>query len=156
MKCPYCNSDAVLRSAYYVYHTKDSKNWGNMWVCSNFPKCDSFVGCHKGTDIPLGRLANHKLRELKKEAHRQFDVIWKSQLMSRTSAYKWLASMLDIPLAECHIGIFDVKQCQRVISICRRQNNPIISEYREKHFRQREVFTRGYNNCKSNNDYSIF
>lgn len=111
MKCPYCNSDTVLRSAYYVYHTKDSNNWGNMWVCSNFPKCDSFVRCHKGTDIPL---------------------------------------------AECHIGMFDVKQCQRVISICMRQNNPIISEYREKHFRQREVFTRGYNNHKSNNDYSIF
>ena len=151
MKCPYCHSEVLLRSAYSVYRTSDSKNWGNMWVCSNFPECDAYVGCHKGTDIPLGRLANHELRELKKEAHRQFDPIWKSHLMSRAGAYKWLASMMKIPPSECHIGMFDVKQCQRVIRICRRQNNPIISDYRDKHFSehgQKEVFTRGYRNRK--------
>ena len=64
-KCPYCGAEVELKSAYEVYHTANSRDWGNLWVCSNYPRCDAYVGCHKNTDIPLGRLANSRLRELK-------------------------------------------------------------------------------------------
>lgn len=117
-----------------------------MWVCSNYPKCDAYVGCHKGTTIPLGRLANEKLRALKKEAHRQFDPLWKSGLMSRKNAYKWLATMLRIPIEDCHIGLFDIKMCQKTINLCKKQDNDRINDYREAHglIQQKQPFTRGY------------
>ena len=147
MKCPYCGAEAHLKDASFIYHTSKSKKWGKVWVCSNFPKCDAYVGCHEGTEIPLGRLANARLRTLKKEAHRQFDPIWKSGLMSRREAYKWLADMLNISLDECHIGMFDVKMCQKVIHLCKRQDNPIIKEYRDKVYGT-SPFTRGYKKHK--------
>lgn len=151
MICPYCGAKAILKDATYVYpHHSQAKKWGKMWVCSNYPDCDSYVGCHKGTTIPLGRLANEKLRSFKSEAHRQFDPIWKSGLMSRKDAYKWLSDMLHIPFDECHIGMFDVKTCQKVINLCEKQDNPVINEYRKKAYgNNRPVFTRGYETRKS-------
>ena len=148
MKCPYCGAEARLRDADFIYHNAKSRHWGKMWVCSNFPKCNSYVGCHKGTTIPMGRLANERLRTLKAEAHRQFDPLWKSGLMSRRDAYRWLADMLHIDLEDRHIGMFDIKMCQKTIHLCRKQNNEVINEYRRKHGirTQFSTFTRGYKN----------
>lgn len=143
MKCPYCGANVVLKDATFIYHSNKAKSYGKLWVCSNYPKCDAYVGCHDHTEIPLGRLANPRLRSLKKEAHRQFDPIWKSGLMSRREAYKWLSDMLKINLEDCHIGMFDIKECQKVIHICSKQNNPQIVEYRDKHFiKQPPVISR--------------
>ena len=133
-KCPYCGADLELKDASYIYHSSKSKQWGKVWVCKNYPKCDAYVGCHEGTTLPLGRPANARLRTLKKEAHKQFDPIWKSGLMSRKEAYQWLASMLHIPLEECHMGLFDIKMCQKVIHLCRKQDNPIINEFRNREY----------------------
>ena len=117
-----------------------------MWVCSKFPKCNSYVGCHKGTTLPLGRLANERLRTLKAEAHKQFDPIWKSGLMSRKQAYNWLADMLRISVEDCHIGMFDIKMCQKVIHLCKKQDNHVLNEYREKHnLVNKPILSRGYN-----------
>lgn len=93
-KCPYCGANVVLRDSHFVYH--NNKNYGKMWVCSNFPQCDSYVGCHPGTDIPLGRLADSVLRREKHKAHDAFDTLWKSGLMTRKEAYIWLSAMLYI------------------------------------------------------------
>ena len=147
-KCPYCGADLELKDASYIYHSGKSKQWGKVWVCSNYPKCDAYVGCHEGTTLPLGRPANARLRTLKAEAHKQFDPIWKSGLMNRREAYKWLASMLDIPLDECHIGMFDVKMCQKVIQLCKKQDNKVINEYRKKEYKKQPVLTRGYDSRK--------
>lgn len=146
MNCPYCGAKVELKDASFIYpNNSKSKKWGKMWVCSNYPKCNAYVGCHKGTTIPLGRLANERLRTLKMEAHKQFDPIWKSGLLSRKEAYKWLATMLNIPIDECHIGMFDIKMCQRVIHLCRNQNNSTINSYRDKEYGgQSTIFTRGY------------
>ena len=72
-KCPYCGAEVLLKDADFIYHTAKSRHWGKVWVCSNFPKCNSYVGCHQGTSLPLGRLANERLRTLKMEAHKQFE-----------------------------------------------------------------------------------
>lgn len=142
MKCPYCGAEVVLKDANFIYHSKKSREWGSFWVCSNFPICNSYVGCHKGTTLPLGRLANERLRTLKREAHKHFDPIWKSGLMNRKDAYKWLSSMLNVPMEECHIGMFDIKMCQKVIHLCKKQNNNVINYYKDK--TQKPMFTRGY------------
>lgn len=147
LKCPYCGSPARLASPKEVYKHYNKK--GNVWVCSNYPKCDAYVGCHPNTDIPLGRLANSKLRELKKEAHKQFDPLWKSGLMTRNEAYEWLAYMLHITESECHIGMFDEATCNKVIKLCKKQDNEKIREYRREHgLEEAPVFTRGYRKSK--------
>lgn len=150
MKCPYCGGSAKLVSASVVYKSKKlHKN--KVWVCENYPTCDAYVGCHPNTEIPLGRLANEKLRNLKMEAHRQFDPLWKCGLMNRHQAYAWLADMLQIPLDECHIGMFSPDMCRKVINICRRQSNPELRKYRLDHYGyedDRPMFTRGYESSK--------
>lgn len=138
-KCPYCGAKVELKDSSYIYHKNNKHKNEQMWVCSNFPKCNAYVGCHKGTSLPLGRLANERLRTLKKEAHRQFDPIWKSGLMNRKEAYKWLASMLKISVEDCHIGMFDIKVCQKVIHLCRKQDNQVIINYREKEYKRKHL-----------------
>lgn len=120
MKCPYCGGDVILRNSDYVYGN-NKKDYGKLWVCVNYPKCSSYVGCHKGTTTPLGRLANQRLRRLRSEAHKQFDVVWKDNIMTRKEAYIWLSKELHIPLSDCHIGMFDIRMCQKVIHLCKKQ-----------------------------------
>jgi hypothetical protein len=35
--------------------------------------------------------------------------------MSRNEAYRWLAGVMNIPNKLCHIGMFDVAQCEKVV-----------------------------------------
>ncbi len=112
--CPYCNGKAVLVHSSVVY---PRSNYGNLWVCAHYPECDAYVGCHKGGDVPLGRLANAELREAKKRAHAAFDPWWQKGGLNRSTAYEWLAQRLYISEADCHIGKFDVAQCERVCEV---------------------------------------
>lgn len=80
--------------------------------------CDAFVGVHKGSDIPFGTLANAELRKLRKQAHEQFDLLWKTGRMSRSSAYNWLAQKMNKPAEKTHIAMFGVDDCKRVIELC--------------------------------------
>jgi hypothetical protein len=87
--------------------------------------CKAWVGVHKGTDKPLGRLANKELREWKIKAHAAFDPLWKAKMSqghskksARNSGYAWLAEQMGIPREACHVGMFDVEQCKRVVEIC--------------------------------------
>jgi hypothetical protein len=128
LSCPYCGAEAMLESSTIVY----KKDYGNVYVCSNYPGCDAYVGCHPGTDIPLGRLADKELRFWKQKAHEYFDVLWKAKVINkrkqtgrrckrqavRSAAYKWLAQQLGIDKKDCHIGMFDVSTCQQVAEIC--------------------------------------
>ena len=123
MNCPYCQAEAVLKDTAALY---GGVSYGLAWICLNYPKCDSYVGCHKGTAQPLGRMANKELRTAKSRAHRSFDALWKAKMknekcrkaQARGAGYKWLASQLGITPAECHIGMMDVAQCVRVVEVC--------------------------------------
>jgi hypothetical protein len=110
--CPYCGGEVVCKDSSIIYGT----SYGKVWICSNWPKCDAYVGCQKGTEKPLGRLANPELRYWKKQAHDKFDRLWKGGVMNRSRAYTWLSRTLNIPLDECHIGMFDIDQCKAVCS----------------------------------------
>jgi ssDNA-binding Zn-finger/Zn-ribbon topoisomerase 1 len=126
--CPYCGDEAVLESSTKIY----KRDYGMMWICSNYPGCDAYVGCHPGTETPLGRLADKELRFWKMRAHKYFDVLWKAKVIqkrkeegrkykrryARNAAYEWLANELGIKKEDCHIGMFDVQMCQQVAEIC--------------------------------------
>jgi hypothetical protein len=115
--CPYCKQPPVLVDGKLLYG-KDTA-YGQFWHCE---KCQAYVGVHRGTVQPLGRLANRELRALKKEAHMYFDNLWKVLLrpgvtknVARSEAYKWLGETMNLPMAEAHIGMFDEDQCRLAI-----------------------------------------
>ena len=54
MRCPYCGSTVVYRSADGIYH--ENKKGTMLYVCSNFPECNAYVRVHAGTNIPVGSL----------------------------------------------------------------------------------------------------
>jgi len=118
--CPYCQRDAVKVTGKEIYPHRPDLYAKTFYECD---PCDAYVGCHPGTDTPLGRLADPELREAKQRAHATFDPIWKSGRMSRSGAYSWLASQLGIKKSECHIGMFDVEQCRRVVEVCAGANH---------------------------------
>jgi hypothetical protein len=118
-ECPYCKSKAILTNSFMVY---GSLAYGNIWLCPEYPKCDSFVGVHKNDpwkDYPLGSIANQELRTRRNETHREFDAIWKSGLMNRKEAYAWMQRVMDLYPEDAHIGEFSLEQCDRLITICK-------------------------------------
>lgn len=125
--CPYCGSQAVCRDSSTVY----GKSYGRVWVCARYPECDSYVGCHRGSRQPLGRMANKELRALKRKVHSAFDSLWKSGVMKRTQAYKWLADELKIPQWSCHIGMFDKETCEEALRICKNSPDKRIERFVE-------------------------
>lgn len=117
VNCDYCGRRAELVDSKVIY----GREYGHkVWLCR---PCLAYVGCHKGTDKPLGRLANAELREWKKRAHAAFDPLWQYGRFKgyRQAAYSWLASRMGLPVEQTHIGMFDVAQCKRVVSICRNE-----------------------------------
>lgn len=144
--CPTCKVKALLVDDSFVYR---GKSYGSkMYVCPNFPTCDTYVGVHKGTETPKGTMANRQLRAARMKAHEKFDPLWeldyelkksqatfqaekrkKDNLPARHKAvskssvrnkwYAWLAGELGIPVDQCHIGMMDEAMCARVIEACR-------------------------------------
>lgn len=121
--CPYCGALSVLCTGLDVYpHRRDL--WAKRFY--RCPQClDAWVGCHPpasaegggqgdGT-VPLGRLANAEERSAKQAAHSAFDYLWKDGLMKRRQAYAWLSRELGLQASDCHIGMFDIDQCKRVV-----------------------------------------
>lgn len=111
--CDYCGRRTEYVDSAAVY----GKSYGMIYLCRH---CNAYVGVHKGTDKPLGRLANSELRCWKKAAHNAFDPLWKygSFRGRRRAAYQWLSERLGLPIEKTHIGMFDVGLCKEAIQIC--------------------------------------
>lgn len=129
--CPYCGQDAVLhRTSMHVFR----RDYGPIWEC---PSCSARVGCHPGSTVPLGGLANAAARKARSDAHAAFDRLWYAKIgrdgcskhEARSAAYAWLAKQLGITAQDCHIGQFDRVMCILVVDICQRVR-PAVSEAR--------------------------
>lgn len=123
--CAYCGKEAEFVGGITLYPRRKDLHHLNFWLCE---PCGAYVGCHAenaspGEDgtRPLGRLANAELRAAKQRAHAIFDPIWKNGELTRPAAYRWLARELGIEDEACHIGEFDIDQCQAVIAACLRR-----------------------------------
>jgi len=111
--CPYCGNPAVFTNTTEIY----GKNYGKIYLCR---PCDAYVGVHAGSTRPKGSLANAELRKWRMKAHEAFDGIWlRGEPFNRNGAYQWLADTLQIARDECHIGMFGVEECKRVVSAVR-------------------------------------
>ncbi len=111
--CPYCGARTELRSADGIYH--DNRRDVMLYVCKNYPQCDTYVRVVPGTTNPMGTLANGRLRALRTEAHRSFDRLHLKGIMSRQEAYQWLSAITGLPMKHAHIGDMGEYYCDQVI-----------------------------------------
>jgi ssDNA-binding Zn-finger/Zn-ribbon topoisomerase 1 len=119
VKCPYCGAKAKCEDSSRVYK---GRSYGMAWICSNYPTCNAYVGCHPGTMNALGPLADSDLREWRRAAHGAFDPFWKSGHISRKEAYRWLARQLGRTI---HIGGSDAATCEEIIRVCQMAQSEI-------------------------------
>ena len=126
VKCPYCGGIAVLRNAGYVYGDKSKRQ--KLYVCQHYPECNSYVGVHDGTDIPMGTLANGDLRNKRIQAHHAFDRIWKYGILTKKNAYRWIQDKFSLRPEQAHIGFFSEYMCDRLIE----ESNIVLKNNKEK------------------------
>ena len=117
--CPYCHQKAKLVTGRDIYPVRSGGklmdyHHKKYWQCK---PCEAHVGCHGKTIKAKGMPANAELRGARMAAHKAFDKHWKSGSMSRSLAYQKLSRALGIKKSECHIGMFGVGDCQRVVLI---------------------------------------
>ena len=115
MVCDYCQQEAKQVTGRTIYPHRPDLYHKVFWYCA---PCDAWVGCHEKTMKPLGRLANAELRRAKMRAHAAFDSLWKSGEMNRHQAYRWLANQMGLTIDTCHIGMFGLDQCAKVLEVC--------------------------------------
>ena len=121
--CDYCGKPARCVDSAIVY---EGRSYGPIWYCK---ECQAWVGCHRGTNKPLGRLANAELRRMKRLAHASFDKLWRGKsAFTRRAAYEWLAEEMGLPVEQTHIGMFDVEQEARFQNL--RFRNPRFRQSR--------------------------
>lgn len=111
--CPNCMWPVRWSNNSEIYG-RSYGQWPFVYQCTN---CDSYVGMHPGTAIPLGTLADSFTRFARKEAKAVFNASWQSSDFTRTQAYEALAARLGILLEDCHFAWFDIDMCGRVIAI---------------------------------------
>lgn len=112
--CDVCQSQEIEFISNSNIYGKSYGGWPYCWHCK---ACDAIVGCHSGTDRPLGKMANSATRELRTKAHRAFDPIWQLKYKTRKQAYDWLAEQLKIVYSDCHISWLSDEQLKKVVTV---------------------------------------
>jgi len=111
--CRYCGGFALLRDSRLVWPLVQPAK--PMWFCQAYPACDTYVRCHDGGTVPMGTLANERLRKLRSNAHQAFDPLWQEggKLINRAMAYMVASRVMGIE--DLHIGHMDEDQSLRFI-----------------------------------------
>lgn len=130
--CPYCKEKTELIDSKEIY----GRSYGNAYLCRI---CNAYCGCHKGTTESYGMVANERLRGWRGVAHSAFDGFWQGKASGkRNKVYRSLAHHLKLPKDKCHIGMFGIETCQKVIQFCR---NRIIVSSKERRNALKSVLT---------------
>lgn len=114
MECPYCDGTPRIVNNAEIYG-REYGEWPYAILCDG---CGAYVGLHPHTDVPIGTLADKRLRKARKDGKWWFMEMQKECAMSRGSAYQWLADQLGITVGECHWGWFDEEQCRKAENAC--------------------------------------
>ncbi len=138
--CTECRSTNIALQKRSFMGRRTHGEWDLIWHCGD---CDAMVGCHEGTDVPLGTMANAETRGMRLLAHEAFDPMWRGRnsRLSRDDAYEWMAVVLGVPIANAHIGMLDRHQCELLINAVRNYKppRPLGKELngRNRHWRER-------------------
>lgn len=112
MVCSYCGGVATLRPGNVIWPGRDLPS---LYICENYPRCDTYVRCHQGSDRPMGTLAGPRLRKLRGMAHQLFDPLWQVDgVLGREAAYQAAAQVMGAQ-GEFHIGSLDESGCESFI-----------------------------------------
>ena len=117
LKCQYCCKETTVVSGNKLYPAGHRLSLKEFYYCSD---CDAWVGMHLESKKPFGSVAKKDLRLKRKMAHDAFDEIWKNNIfnMTRKEAYSWLSKKMNMSNNKCHIGAFNIEQCNSVIIFC--------------------------------------
>ena len=128
VNCPYCGAEAILKPSSMVFgiHTEDAKQ--QIYVCRNWPACDSYVFAHRKDGSPMGTLANKELRQKRIQTHKVFSAYQKATKMKKWAAYIWLEGKLGLTEKTMHIGLFSSEDCDRAITLL----NEALTAYRRQ------------------------
>ena len=107
MICPECGADMILKKGKY----------NKFYGCVQWPECTGSHGAH-ADGTPLGIPANKETKAWRIKAHDAFDRLWKQDGMRRKKAYRKLAMSMGLAEEDCHIGRFNIEQCEEVIKVC--------------------------------------
>lgn len=109
--CPYCQVEAERTDSAKIYN---GRSFGEIYLCRNYPQCDARVSIRNGQ--PVGTLARHELRELRKRCHARFDPIWQTGGLSRAQAYGFLQKLMRLlNKQDAHIARFDERRCREFL-----------------------------------------
>jgi hypothetical protein len=121
VNCNYCEQEAELVTGADMYPHRRELAHLLIWRCVS---CDASVGCHEGTTIPYGTLANAETKFARQRAHRAFDQLWLPSPTERISkvevkkrrncAYWWLSHQMGSPDHQIHIGKMNADECDQV------------------------------------------
>lgn len=109
MYCPYCYGEPEFSSSLEFYGVDYGSS---VYYCV---ECDARVGTHKGSDKPLGTLANSDLRKLRMTCHNLIDPYWRIGKYKRGTVYRRLSKAMELPQELTHIAMFDEEQCKKLI-----------------------------------------
>ena len=115
VRCDECGSPNVELQSRKLMGMHVKGPWDLIWHCAD---CLAFVGCHEGTDIPMGLMADRDTREARYRAHRTLDPMWKGRnpVVTRQDIYTWMSAFLAIPPERAHISMLNLEQCERLIA----------------------------------------
>ena len=138
--CPFCVGQMQLVDSAEVYQ----QSYGYMYLCSNYPNCDTYVGCHRGSTRALGTPADRTLRQARKAAHEIFDRLWRGGGWRRRDAYQRLQEVLQLPLERAHIAMLTEGECWKLCRAVKR------GDFKRKHIKRKRK-TGKYHKANSTN-----
>jgi hypothetical protein len=127
--CTTCETAARLTDGREIYPHRQDLADKPIWACTVCE--DTYVGCHPGTEDPLGFPADAALREARQLLHqRRIDPLWKHaprtggygrldeegtrtvQRAARGRVYGFLAERMGLTRESCHTAMFTIEQCR--------------------------------------------
>lgn len=110
--CRFCSGHVELVNNAKFYGGREF-GWPFAYACC---ACGARVGCHPGTDIPLGTLADKATMQARRAAHAAFDPLWQNKgAGARKRAYQALSKAMGKHAA--HISWMDADECLTVVSL---------------------------------------
>ena len=123
IKCDNCGSPRIALQKRSFIGMRTYGKWDLVWHCGD---CFALVGCHEGTDIPMGLMADALTRDARHKAHKVFDELWRGRrrlFPDRASAYVWFARVMDLAPEAAHISMLDERQCEKRVALVEAQRD---------------------------------
>lgn len=112
--CPDCGQCMILRQTSKFSYGDGTPR--QFYGCSQWPHCRATHGAHPD-GRPLGIPGDQPTKLARNDAHRYFDLLWKSGKMSRRESYRWMQRSLNLSVDQAHIGKFDIAMCRELIEV---------------------------------------